>query len=73
LSEITMSEKKAEKPIILVSGATGQQGGAVLRYLLKDGGFRVRALTRDTKSQKAEALVRQGVEVVAGDFRIESH
>jgi len=64
-----MSEKKAEKPIILVSGATGQQGGSVVRYLLKDGGFRVRALTRDTKSQKAAALVRQGVEVVAGDLK----
>lgn len=35
------------KKIIAVVGATGQQGGAVIRALKEDGQFRVRALTRD--------------------------
>jgi uncharacterized protein YbjT (DUF2867 family) len=52
---------------ILVTGATGQQGGAVLRALLKRG-FAVCALTRDTASPKAAKLKAQGVEVVAGDL-----
>jgi uncharacterized protein YbjT (DUF2867 family) len=52
---------------ILVTGATGNQGGAVLRTLLKRG-FTVRAMTRDTNSPKAAKLKAQGVEVVAGDL-----
>lgn len=52
---------------ILVTGATGQQGGAVLRALQKRG-FTVRALTRDTASPKAVALKEKGVEVVPGDL-----
>ena len=52
---------------VLVTGATGQQGGAVLRALQKRG-FAVRALTRDTASPKAAKLKAQGVEVVAGDL-----
>src|SRR5256885_10317866 len=52
---------------ILVTGATGQQGGSVLRALQKRG-FTVRALTRDTASPKAKALADKGVEVVAGDL-----
>ncbi len=52
---------------ILVTGATGQQGGAVLRALLKRG-FTVRALTRDTQGPKAKALAEKGVQVVAGDL-----
>src|SRR5206468_1467099 len=52
---------------ILVTGATGQQGGSVLRALQKRG-FIVRALTRDPASPKAKALAEKGVEVVAGDL-----
>ena len=53
--------------LILVSGATGRQGGAVLRALRKKG-FPVRALTRDPDSPKARALVGQGTEIVRGNL-----
>jgi len=53
--------------IILVSGATGQQGGAVLRHLLK-GGWRVRALVRDPATEKAQAVAKLGAELVTGDL-----
>ncbi|MGH8126319.1 MAG: NmrA/HSCARG family protein [Gammaproteobacteria bacterium] len=52
---------------ILVSGATGQQGGAVARHLL-DKGFQVRVLTRDPEQQIARAFAARGAEVVVGDF-----
>ena len=55
------------KRIILVTGATGRQGGATLRHLVKDG-WSVRALTRDPSQPKAQALAAQGVEVVRGDL-----
>lgn len=53
--------------IILVTGATGTQGGAVARELLKRG-YVVRGLTRDPESEKATALTRLGAEMVQGDF-----
>lgn len=53
--------------LILVAGATGQQGGAVARHLLS-AGFKVRALTRDGKSDKAQALIAQGAELVQGNL-----
>jgi uncharacterized protein YbjT (DUF2867 family) len=52
---------------VLVTGATGQQGGAVARHLL-DRGFGVRALTRRPDSEAAESLRRLGAEVVQGDL-----
>ncbi len=54
-------------PLILVSGATGNQGGAVARHLLERG-FRVRALSRDTQKPEAQALAEGGAEVVRGDL-----
>jgi uncharacterized protein YbjT (DUF2867 family) len=53
--------------IILVSGATGQQGGATARHLLADG-WRVRALTRNPGSPAAQALATRGAEIVQGDI-----
>jgi uncharacterized protein YbjT (DUF2867 family) len=53
--------------MILVTGATGLQGGAVARRLLERG-HRVRALTRDPGKGGAKALAELGAEVVAGDF-----
>ena len=53
--------------VILVTGATGQQGGAVARHLL-EGGWKVRALVRDPKKETAQALVEQGAELVQGDL-----
>lgn len=52
---------------VLVTGATGRQGGAVAARLLADG-WNVRALTRDASSAKAEALAEAGAEVVVGDL-----
>jgi len=58
-----------EKKIIAVVGATGAQGGGVVRAILADrsGGFSARALVRDAGSDKAKALAAQGVQVVAAD------
>jgi uncharacterized protein YbjT (DUF2867 family) len=52
---------------ILVTGATGIQGGAVARRLLADG-WKVRALTRDTGKPRARQLAALGAEPVAGDL-----
>jgi uncharacterized protein YbjT (DUF2867 family) len=52
---------------ILVTGATGQQGGAVARQLLAKG-RRVRALTRKPEGAAAKELARLGAEVVQGDL-----
>ena len=53
--------------IIAVTGATGQQGGAVARKLLAEG-WKVRALTRDINKPAAQELKSLGAEVVAGDL-----
>ncbi|MEM7282405.1 MAG: NmrA/HSCARG family protein [Pseudomonadota bacterium] len=60
------SNTKLERTI-LVTGATGTQGGAVARELL-DRGYRVRGLTRNNKSDRANALAEIGVEIVKGNF-----
>jgi uncharacterized protein YbjT (DUF2867 family) len=52
---------------VLVTGATGLQGGAVARLLL-DRGHRVRALTRRPASQAAATLHVLGADVYEGDF-----
>jgi len=56
--------------IIAVVGATGAQGGGLCRAILKDknGGYRVRALTRNTESVKAKELEKMGAEVVRVDI-----
>ena len=62
----TVSDKK----IIAVMGATGSQGGGVVRAIQSDpgGGFKARAITRDPNSDKAKALKDLGAEVVAADI-----
>ncbi len=57
------------KRIIAVVGATGAQGGGLVRAILNDknGPFAVRAITRDVNSAKAKALAEAGAEVVAAD------
>jgi uncharacterized protein YbjT (DUF2867 family) len=52
---------------ILITGATGKQGGAVLRALAGQG-FRLRAMTRKIDSEAARALAAAGVELVQGDL-----
>ncbi|WP_337101293.1 NmrA/HSCARG family protein [Paenibacillus sp. YIM B09110] len=56
-----------KQKVILVTGATGLQGGAVAREALKQG-FNVRILVRDINSSKAQALIQKGAEAVVGNF-----
>jgi uncharacterized protein YbjT (DUF2867 family) len=56
---------------VLITGVTGQQGGAVVRAL-RDSGFRLRGLTRKPDSEPALALVREGIDIVTGDLDDES-
>src|SRR5258708_8014999 len=52
---------------ILITGVTGNQGGAVAQAL-QGAGFHLRGLTRKPDSERAAALARQGVEIVKGDL-----
>ena len=54
--------------LITVFGATGAQGGGVVRALLAGGKFKVRGVTRSVESQKAKELASQGVEMVQANF-----
>ena len=58
--------KKSER-VILVTGATGKQGSAVLHHLQKRG-FSVRILTRHPEKPEARALIGGGVDVIQGDL-----
>ena len=60
----------ATKKIITVFGATGAQGGGLVRAIANDKNseFSVRAVTRDPNSDKAKALSAIGAEVVFGDL-----
>ena len=59
-----------DKKIIAVMGATGSQGGGLVRAIQSDpgGGFKARAITRDANSDKAKALKDLGAEVVSADI-----
>ncbi|WP_421724706.1 NmrA/HSCARG family protein [Bauldia sp.] len=57
----------SDKRTVLITGATGQQGGAVARALI-DRGHTVRALTRNVDSDAAQALAALGAELRTGDF-----
>jgi len=57
---------------IFVTGATGGQGGSVVRHLLADGKFKVKALTRNPDSDKAKELKALGAELVKGDANDEA-
>ena len=56
-----------QNDIVLVTGATGTQGGAVARQLLSNG-YKIRALVRQPESEKAQTLAQLGAELVRGDF-----
>ncbi len=53
---------------ILVTGATGAQGGGVASHLLSSGRYAVRCLTRKPQSERAAALRGAGAEIVQGDL-----
>jgi len=52
---------------VLVTGATGRQGGSVIRHMLAKG-WKLRALTRKPDSAASRELAGGGIEVVAGDM-----
>ncbi|KZO94746.1 NAD(P)-binding protein [Calocera viscosa TUFC12733] len=56
------------KRLVLVTGATGKQGGSLVKALLEHGGFEIRALSRNVDSESAQALDAKGVSVVPGDL-----
>jgi uncharacterized protein YbjT (DUF2867 family) len=60
----------ADKKVIAVVGATGAQGGGLVRAILADsnGGFACRAITRDPSKEQARALAGQGADVVKADL-----
>src|SRR5438093_10443348 len=53
--------------IVLVTGATGRQGGAVVRSLVNRG-FKLRGMTRHPEGEAAKTLRSLGIEVVHGDL-----
>ena len=63
-----------DKKVIAVIGATGAQGGGLVRAILADpdGGFAVRALTRNSQAPTAQHLAALGAEVVEADIRDEA-
>jgi uncharacterized protein YbjT (DUF2867 family) len=58
----------SDKPLIVVIGSTGQQGGALIKALQRNNKFRIRGITRKPDSDKAMELASSGVEVVAADL-----
>jgi len=58
-----------QKKIIAILGATGAQGGGLVRAITndKDSEFSARAITRNVNSEKAKSLAQLGAEVVAAD------
>lgn len=53
---------------IVVLGATGQQGSAVVRALAADSEWRIRTISRNPGSEAARRLTERGIEVVAADM-----
>lgn len=58
--------------LLVIVGATGNQGGSVIKSILGDPKateqFRLRGITRDTSKPAAQALTKQGVEMVSADL-----
>lgn len=54
--------------LICVVGVTGNQGGSVAQRFLKDPNYRVRGLTRNPSSEKAQQLATQGIEIVQAEL-----
>jgi len=58
--------------ILTIIEATGTQGASVVTSALKDRKYKIRAITRNTSSPKAQALVSQSIEVVSTDVNDEA-
>ncbi|MBD2120424.1 NmrA/HSCARG family protein [Trichocoleus sp. FACHB-262] len=63
-----MTQSTNTERLILVTGATGNQGSAIARHLLQRGNFKVRALVRDPNKPAAQALQQAGAELAVGDL-----
>lgn len=67
----TYATTKMAKPLV-VFGATGQQGGSLVSFVLKDAElskqYNLRAVSRDPSSSKSEDLKKKGVEVIKADL-----
>lgn len=57
--------------ILTVVGGTGTQGLSLINAALADRTYKIRALTRNTSSEKSQALAARGVEVVRADVNDE--
>ena len=57
--------------LVVITGATGKQGGSVVNAFLRDPSFKVRAIARDPSSTAAKELAAKGVEVLHGDINDE--
>ncbi|EEA22066.1 hypothetical protein TMatcc_008510 [Talaromyces marneffei ATCC 18224] len=59
-----------EKPLLVILGATGNQGGSVISYFLSQPSspYKLRGVTRNPSSSKSLSLIARGVEMVTGDF-----
>lgn len=62
-----MTDELSEK-VVVVTGATGKQGGAVAQHLIQGSHFRVRALVRNPDKPAARAIAELGAELVQGDL-----
>ncbi|KAG9012071.1 hypothetical protein FRB94_011767 [Tulasnella sp. JGI-2019a] len=66
---MTISQE-ASAPLVVVAGATGAQGGSIIKALTEsDKPYRIRGLTRDPSKPASQSLARQGVELVAVDVQ----
>ncbi|GKZ26969.1 hypothetical protein AbraIFM66951_003922 [Aspergillus brasiliensis] len=58
--------------LLVIFGATGNQGGSVIRHVLSDPTlskeFKIRGITRDATKPEAKLLFEKGVEVLTGDM-----
>jgi len=69
---MTISQKPSA-PLVVVVGATGTQGGSVIKALIEsDKAYRLRGLTRDTSKPAARKLADQGVEIVGVSIEAEN-
>lgn len=60
-------------PLVAVVGATGVQGGSVIKALSEsDKAYRIRGFTRDASKPQAQELSQRGVEVIAVDLSVEN-
>jgi NAD(P)-dependent dehydrogenase (short-subunit alcohol dehydrogenase family) len=57
-----------DKKIVVVIGATGQQGGSVVSALLQSDHYTVRGVTRNIDSGASQALIARGVDMVVADL-----